>query len=219
MTVIMQTPITIIAADDHGVVCRGLIALLSSESDMRMLATGSDGSQALALCEEHAPNVALLDIVMPDMDGIEATRRIKKLSPQTKIVILTSVEFEQTVLEATQAGALSYLLKDTEPEDLITAIRAAANGESRLSPRIATMLMSAISRRHIDRAPHEDLSDREMQVLLLLAQGLSNALIAGKLDIGEKTVKSHVSNILAKLYLTDRTQAAAYAWRHRLLCD
>jgi NarL family two-component system response regulator LiaR len=139
------------------------------------------------------------------------------LSPRTNIVILTSVETEQTVVEATQAGALSYLLKDTDPDDLVTAIRAAARGESTLSPRIAAMLMNVVSRRRIDRAHHEDLSAREMQVLLLLAQGLSNALIAGKLGIGEKTVKSHVSNILFKLDLSDRTQATAYAWRHRLI--
>jgi len=209
--------ITLIAADDHGVVCRGLNALLSSEQDIKMLATALSGRQAVALSAELSPDVVLMDIVMPDMDGIEATKRIKRSSPHTHIVILTSVETEQTVVEATQAGALSYLLKDTDPDELVAAIRAAARGESTLSPRIATLLMTAMSRRHIDRAFHEELSDREMQVLLLLAQGLSNVLIAEKLGIGEKTVKSHVSNILSKLYLTDRTQATAYAWRHRLL--
>lgn len=213
-----STPfITLIAADDHGVVCRGLTALLSSEKDIKVLATAANGKQAVALSEELSPDIVLMDIVMPDMDGIEATKRIKKLSSRTNIVILTSVETEQTVVEATQAGALSYLLKDTDPDDLVTAIRAAARGESTLSPRIATMLMNVLSRRHIDRAHHEDLSVREMQVLLLLAQGLSNALIAGKLGIGDKTVKSHVSNILFKLDLSDRTQATAYAWRHRLV--
>jgi NarL family two-component system response regulator LiaR len=209
--------ITLIAADDHGVVCRGLNALLSSEQDLKMLATALGGRQAVALCEELSPDVVLMDIVMPDMDGIEATKRIKRSSPHTHIVILTSVETEQTVVEATQAGALSYLLKDTDPDELVAAIRAAARGESTLSPRIATLLMAAMSRRHSERAFHEELSDREMQVLLLLAQGLSNVLIAEKLGIGEKTVKSHVSNILSKLYLTDRTQATVYAWRHRLL--
>jgi len=211
--------ITLIAADDHGVVCRGLIALLSAEGDMQILATAPNGRQAVTLCEEFVPDVALLDIVMPEMDGIEATRLIKQISPRTNIVILSSVETEQTVVEATQAGALSYLLKDTTPEDLIAAIRAAALGESSLSPRIATKLMAAVARRQFDRAPHEELSERETQVLLLIAQGLSNALIADKLGIGEKTVKSHVSNILSKLYLTDRTQAAAYAWRNRLLTE
>jgi NarL family two-component system response regulator LiaR len=209
--------ITLIAADDHGVVCRGLTALFSSEKDIKVLATAANGKQAVALSEEFSPDIILMDIVMPDMDGIEATKHIKKLSPRTNIVILTSVETEQTVVEATQAGALSYLLKDTDPDDLVTAIRAAARGESTLSPRIAAMLMNVVSRRRIDRAHHEDLSAREMQVLLLLAQGLSNALIAGKLGIGEKTVKSHVSNILFKLDLSDRTQATAYAWRHRLI--
>lgn len=209
--------ITLIAADDHGVVCRGLNALLSSEQDIKMLATALGGRQAVALCEELSPDVVLMDIVMPDMDGIEATKRIKRSSPHTHIVVLTSVETEQTVVEATQAGALSYLLKDTDPDELVAAIRAAARGESTLSPRIATLLMTAMSRRHSERPFHEELSDREMQVLLLLAQGLSNILIAEKLGIGEKTVKSHVSNILSKLYLTDRTQATAYAWRHRLL--
>ncbi len=211
--------ITLIAADDHGVVCRGLTALLSSARDIKVLATAPNGKQAVALAAELSPDVVLLDIVMPDMDGIEATRRIKKLSPRTNIVILTSVETEQTVVEATQAGALSYLLKDTDPDELVAAIRAAAHGESTISPRIATMLMTTVSRRHIDRAPHEGLSDREMQVLLLLAQGLSNILIAEKLEIGEKTVKSHVSSILSKLNLTDRTQATVYAWRHRLLTE
>lgn len=212
-----ESKITLIAADDHGVVCRGLAALLSSEQDIKMLAATASGREAVALCAELLPDVVLMDIVMPDMDGIEATKRIKKSSPRTHIVILTSVETEQTVVEATQAGALSYLLKDTDPDELVAAIRAAARGESTLSPRIATLLMTAMSRRHSERAFHEELSDREMQVLLLLAQGLSNVLIAEKLGIGEKTVKSHVSNILSKLYLTDRTQATAYAWRHRLL--
>ncbi|OAI22931.1 DNA-binding response regulator [Methylomonas koyamae] len=208
---------TLIAADDHGVVCRGLNALLSSEQDIKMLATALGGRQAVTLCEELSPDVVLMDIVMPDMDGIEATKRIKRSSPHTHIVILTSVETEQTVVEATQAGALSYLLKDTDPDELVAAIRSAARGESTLSPRVATLLMTSMSRRQSERAFHEELSDREMQVLLLLAQGLSNVLIAEKLGIGEKTVKSHVSNILSKLYLTDRTQATAYAWRHRLL--
>ena len=209
--------ITLIAADDHGVVCRGLTALLSSEQDIKMLATVPSGREAVDLSAVLLPDVVLMDIVMPDMDGIEATKRIKKSSPNIHIVILTSVETEQTVVEATQAGALSYLLKGTDPDELVAAIRAAARGESTLSPRIATLLMTATSRRHIDRPFHEELSDREMQVLLLLAQGLSNVLIAEKLGIGDKTVKSHVSNILSKLYLTDRTQATAYAWRHRLL--
>lgn len=209
--------ITLIACDDHGVVCRGLTALLSSENDIKMLAAPTSCRQAVALSAEFLPDVVLMDVIMPDMDGIEATKHIKKLSPSTQIVILTSVETEQTVVEATQAGALSYLLKDTDPDDLVAAIRAAARGESTLSPRIATLLMTAMSRRNTQRACHEELSDREMQVLLLLAQGLSNALIAEKLNISEKTVKSHVSNILSKLYLTDRTQATAYAWRHQLL--
>jgi NarL family two-component system response regulator LiaR len=209
--------ITLIAADDHGVVCRGLAALLSSEPDIKMLAATASGREAVELSAVLVPNVVLMDIVMPDMDGIEAAKRIKKSSPRTHIVILTSVEIEQTVVEATQAGALSYLLKDTDPDELVTAIRAAARGESTLSPRIATLLMTTLSRRHSDRALHEELSDREMQVLLLLAQGLANVLIAEKLGIGEKTVKSHVSNILSKLYLTDRTQATVYAWRHQLL--
>jgi NarL family two-component system response regulator LiaR len=209
--------ITLIAADDHGVVCRGLKALLSAEKNIKMLAAISSGREAVALSTVLLPNVVLMDIVMPDMDGIEATKRIKKSSPKTQIIVLTSVETEQTVVEATQAGALSYLLKDTDPDELVAAIYAARRGESTLSPRIATLLMTTLSRRHIDRDLHENLSDREMQVLLLLAQGLSNILIADKLGIGEKTVKSHVSNMLSKLYLTDRTQATAYAWRHRLL--
>ncbi|GAB6140647.1 response regulator transcription factor [Methylosoma difficile] len=222
MTHYLESPnpepfITLIAADDHGVVCRGLTALLSSAPDIKMLATTASGREAVELSAVLLPNVVLMDIVMPDMDGIEATKCIKKLSPRTHIVILTSLETEQTVVEATQAGALSYLLKDTDPDELVAAIRAAGRGESTLSPRIATLLMGAMSRRRSDRALHDALSDREMQVLLLLAQGLANLLIAEKLGIGEKTVKSHVSNILSKLYLTDRTQATAYAWRHRLL--
>jgi NarL family two-component system response regulator LiaR len=207
-----MSEITVLIVDDHGVVRQGLRAYLDTQEDISVVGDAPDGAKGVAQSAELAPDVALVDLVMPGMDGIETTRRIKAASPRTQIVILTSVDDDSHVLPAIQAGAISYLLKDVSGEALAEAVRKAARGEAVLHPRVATRLLTAL------RAPAEtdaltQLSAREREVLQLLAQGHSNQKIAELLDIGEKTVKSHVSNILGKLHLADRTQAAVYAWR------
>jgi NarL family two-component system response regulator LiaR len=209
--------ITVIAADDHEVVCRGLTALFSTESTLNLLACATTGRKAVELCKLHQPDIALIDIVMPSPDGIETSRLIRQCSPQTRILILTSFETEHEFLQAMQAGASSYLLKDTQPEVLVAAIRSTANGETVFSPRISSLMAKKMTRPGGDRQLHSFLTERELQVLKLMAMGLSNQNLAGRLQIGEKTVKTHVSNILGKLQVSDRTQAAAYAWRHGLV--
>lgn len=207
-----MSEISVLIVDDHGVVREGLRAYLDTQEDISVVGDAPDGAKAVQQCAEMAPDVALVDLVMPGLDGIETTRRIKAASPRTQIVILTSVDDDSKVLPAIQAGAISYLLKDVSGDALAEAVRKAARGEAVLHPRVATRLLTAL------RAPAEQdaltqLSAREREVLNLLAQGLSNHKIAERLDIGEKTVKSHVSNILGKLHLADRTQAAVYAWK------
>lgn len=151
---------------------------------------------------------------MPGMDGVEATHRIRAASPRTQVVVLTSFHDDARIFPAIQAGALSYLLKDAGPEEVVAAIRRAARGEAVIHPRVAARLVESVRGGHEPRAnPYVDLTEREQEVLRLIAQGLTNAQIAERLSIGEKTVKGHVSNVLSKLSLADRTQAAVYAWR------
>jgi NarL family two-component system response regulator LiaR len=211
----MTEPITLILADDHAMVRRGVRAYLETHADLHIVAEAATGAEAVQLCAEHVPDVVLLDLVMPGMDGVEATRRIKEISPRTHIVILTSYHEDSHVLPAIKAGALSYLLKDISSEELLAAIRQAAQGEAVLHPRIARQLMQSLQAptQTETHNPFAELSQRELEVLQLIAQGLSNAAIGEKLFISEKTVKSHVGNILSKLHLDDRTQAAVYAWR------
>lgn len=213
----MTERITLILADDHAMVRKGLTAFLATASDIEVMAVAECGKDAVIEAKKHAPDVVLLDLFMPDQPAVETVRQIKQVSPRSQIVMVTSHEGDEHVVPTTQAGAISYILKDTTPEDLIGAVRKAAAGESTISPRVAKALVTIVTRSRAshtqDDQPHEDLTDREMEVLHCIAEGLSNADIAGKLNISEKTVKSHVSNILSKLYLTDRTQAAVYAWR------
>jgi NarL family two-component system response regulator LiaR len=209
--------IRVLVVDDHGVVRQGVRAFLQTHGDIAVAAEAQDGASAVARCVEHAPDVALVDLKLPDIDGVEATRRIKAASPRTQVIILTSLDDQRWLLPAIQAGAVSYLLKDAAPDALIGAVRKAARGEAVLHPKVAAQLLEAVRRPEREAEALAPLSQREREVLMLIAQGLSNASIAERLAIGEKTVKSHVSNVLAKLQLADRTQAAVYAWKRGLV--
>ncbi|MBN8524326.1 MAG: response regulator transcription factor [Planctomycetes bacterium] len=217
----MMDRITLILADDHAMVRKGLMAFLATAADIEVVAAASNGMEAIAAARQHAPDVVLLDLFMPDLPAVDTVRRIKRVSPRSQIVMVTSHEGDEHVVPVTQAGAISYILKDTTPEDLISTVRKAATGESTLSPRIAKALISVVAQtRTTDgQTPpyHDDLTEREMDVLRCIAEGLSNMGIAMRLGISEKTVKSHVGNMLSKLYLTDRTQAAVYAWREGIV--
>jgi two-component system, NarL family, response regulator LiaR len=207
--------ITLLITDDHLVVREGLRAFLETQPDLEIIGEAASGEEAIALTREFAPDVALMDLLMPGIGGIEATRQLKKISPRTQVIILTSFHEDSQILPAIQAGALSYLLKDVKPSELITAIRKTARGEVVLHPFVAERLMQALHTRPNSETEGvtTELSKRELEVLRLIAEGISNSNIAERLFISEKTVKSHVSNILSKLHLADRTQAAVYAWR------
>ena len=207
-------PIRIVLADDHEMVRQGIRAFLETESDFAIVGEASDSGGAVALCRDEHPDVALLDLVMPGGGGVAATRGIKAESPNTAVVILTSFDNEASVLPALKAGALSYLLKDVAAEELAEAVRRAARKEATLHPRVAARVVHALRE---PESSDQSLSEREREVLLLIAEGLANQQIATRLGIGEKTVKTHVSNILAKLDLVDRTQVAVWAWRHGLM--
>lgn len=199
--------IKIIIADDHQLVRQGIHNFLSTQEDFNIVGEAVDAPQAARLCALHQPQVALVDLMMPGGGGVAATQQIRTQSPDTQIIILTSFEDEQLIHQVLGAGALSYLLKDVDAAILAAAVRKAALGQAVIHPRIAQRLK---------QTGHADLglSPREKEVLQLMAEGLNNQDIANRLHIGEKTVKSHVSSVLAKLGVNDRTQAAVYAWRH-----
>lgn len=206
-------PIPIVIADDHVLVRQGIRAFLETCDDLVIVAEAEDAASAVAACAEYAPRVALVDLVMPG-GGITATRDIRAACPDTQVVLLTSFEDAQQILAAVQAGALSCVLKDVDADALADTIRRAARGEAVLHPRVAARLVEALGRGEAREARALDsLSQREREVLTLMAEGLSNQRIAERLGIGEKTVKTHVSNVLGKLDVSDRTQAAVYAWR------
>lgn len=205
--------ISVFIVDDHAVVRQGIRAFLQALPDMEVVGEAENGTQAVELALQTAPDVVLMDLVMPDMDGVEATRRVKSASPRTQVVIFTSYYRDEYIFPAIRAGALSYILKDADPAELAEAIRKAAHGEAMINPRVAARLVQEIQGvREEDTNPFAELSERELEVLRLIANGGNNKEIADQLVISEKTVKSHVSNILSKLHLVDRTQAAAYAW-------
>ena len=210
----MTDPITVLLVDDHELVRRGVRAFLETQEGITVVAEAGGGEEAVRLAAEHAPDVALMDLIMPGMDGVEATRRLVARSPRTKVVMLTSYHDDEHIFPAIRAGALSYVLKEVGPDELADAVRKAADGEAVLHPRVAARVVRELhgARRDETNVFHE-LSDRELEVLKLIAEGLSNHDIATRLYVSEKTVKSHVSNILGKLHLADRTQAAVYAWR------
>jgi NarL family two-component system response regulator LiaR len=201
--------------DDHGVVREGLRTYLELVDDLEVIGEAANGLEAVAQVGQHKPDVALMDLVMPEMDGIEATRKIGAVSPSTRVIVLTSFADNEQVFPAIKAGATGYLLKDVSPGDLANAIRAVHDGETYLHPDITKRLVDQLASSSTDPKPTlDELTPRETEVLQLIAQGMSNREIAHDLTISEKTVKTHVSNILSKLHLADRTQAAIYAHRH-----
>ncbi|HEV2457826.1 MAG TPA: response regulator transcription factor [Ktedonobacterales bacterium] len=213
----MET-ITLLIVDDHELVRHGVRTFLARHGDIVVLGEAASGEEALALAADLAPDVALVDLVMPGMDGVEVTRRIKEISPHTQVIVLTSYHEDEHIFPAIRAGARSYLLKDVGTTELADAIRKAARGEAVLHPHVAARLIQDLrGKQHSADAAEPLLSDREREVLRLIADGCSNADIAERLVISEYTVKNHVSNILGKLHLADRTQAAVYAWRSGLV--
>ena len=207
-------PIRVMLVDDHRVVRMGLKAYLSTLPDIQVVGEAGTGEEAVQLASELAPDVVLMDLLMPGMDGVEATRRIKKASPRTQVIVLTSYHEDEHIFPAIRAGALSYVLKDIDPDDLAEAIRRAGVGEAVINPRVAARVVKEL---HGERAEpvnaFTELTDREMDVLRQIAAGKSNHEIAQALVISEKTVKTHITNILSKLHLADRTQAAVFAWQ------
>jgi two-component system, NarL family, response regulator LiaR len=210
--------ISVLIADDHAIVRQGVRAFLETQSDLAVVGEAESGDEAVRLVAELVPDVALIDLVMPGMDGVEAMRQVKRVSPHTQVIALTSYHEDEHIFPALRAGALSYVLKDIRPEELADVVRRAARGESTLHPRVAARVVQDLrSDTHEGVNAFLDLSERELEVLRLIAGGLSNAAIAEKLFISERTVKGHVSNILGKLHILDRTQAAVYAWRQGLV--
>ncbi|QRN83887.1 response regulator transcription factor [Chloroflexota bacterium] len=210
--------ISILLVDDHEVVRQGLRAYLDSQPDFRVIGEASSGEEAVEAAMEYLPDVMLMDLVMSGMGGVEATRKVKDITPRTQIVVLTSYHQDEFIFPALQAGAISYVLKDVMMDDLADAIRKASRGEAVLHPRVAERVIQEINgARGAPFNPFTELTNREMEVLRLIARGMSNSDIAADLFISENTVKGHVSNILSKLQLADRTQAAVYAWEQGLV--
>jgi NarL family two-component system response regulator LiaR len=210
----MNDRISIILVDDHEVVRQGVRAFFEAHAEFEVVGEAKNGAEAVKLTEEHIPNVVLMDLIMPGMDGVEATRLIKNISPRTQVVVLTSYHEDEHIFPALQAGALSYLLKDVEMDDLAEAVKKAALGEAVLNPHVAARVILEIQgNKENEFNPLSDLTNREMEILKLIADGSSNNEIANHLVISMHTVKGHVSNILSKLHLADRTQAAVYAWQ------
>ncbi len=210
--------IRVLLVDDHSLVRQGVRVFLDALPDITVVGEAASGQEALQMVGELAPDVVLLDLVMPGMNGVEVTRQVKRLQPKTQIVVLTSYHDDDFIFPTLRAGALSYVLKDIHARDLAETIRKAARSESVLDPSVATRLVQNLRGEKSD-LPNlfTELSERELEVLRLIAHGLANAAIATHLKISEQTVKGHVSNILSKLHMTDRTQAAVFAWQQGLV--
>jgi DNA-binding NarL/FixJ family response regulator len=198
--------IRVLLAEDHAIVRSGLERLLATTTDIEVVAGAADGEQAVGLAAEHRPDVVLMDLSMPNVDGIEATRRILEQNDEVHVVVLTSISDRGKIEAALDAGAIGYLLKDAEPDEVIRGIRAAARGESPIAPKAARTLLAARGQR-----PELQLSERELDVLRCVAEGLANKVIARRLEISEKTVKAHLTRIYHQIGVTDRTQAALWA--------
>jgi DNA-binding NarL/FixJ family response regulator len=204
--------IRVLVADDHAVVRTGLAQLVRTFEDVELVGAAANGEEAVALAAERSPDVVLMDLEMPVLDGIEATRRIKGAQPEVAIVILTSFSDRERILHALDAGAAGYLLKDAEPDEIRRAVAAAARGEAPLDPRAARALLSARQA----ASPADSLSEREREVLLMVAEGLPNKVIAQRLSISEKTVKAHLTSVFRQIGVSDRTQAALWVERSDL---
>lgn len=206
-----KTKIRILIVDDHAVVRKGIRALLATEEDLEVIGEAVDGQQAVSIYGDLNPDLLLLDLIMPKVNGIEVIKKIKGDHPAAKILVLTSFAADDQVFPAIKAGALGYLLKDTEPEELINAIRQVYLGESSLSPTVARKVLEEVFHPAEKPLSPDPLTRREVDVLQVLAKGKSNRKIAEELSISETTVRTHVSNILGKLHLASRTEAALYA--------
>ena len=210
--------ISLMIVDDHKIVRDGICAYLETVPEIEVIAQAESGSDAVQLAEQLAPDVVLMDLIMPGMDGVEATWRVRQVSPRSKIVILTSFHEDSNIFPAIKAGALSYVLKSIDPEELAETIKSAARGEAVLDSKVASRLMHEYrDDANESMQAYMQLTNREQEVLELIAKGLSNAQIAEQLFISEKTVKSHVSNILSKLHFADRTQVAVFAWKEGIM--
>lgn len=207
--------IRVMLVDDHEMVRMGLAAYLSTEEDIEVIAEASSGEEGVRLAQQLVPDVILMDLVMDGIGGVEATRRVRDLCPACKVIVLTSFIDDEKVYPVIEAGAFSYLLKTSRASEIARAIRAAVAGEPVLESRVAGKIMARFRHRQ-EANPHEQLTPRELEVLKLIGQGKSNQEIADELIIGIKTVKTHVSNILSKLNVDDRTQAAIYVHTHNL---
>jgi NarL family two-component system response regulator LiaR len=214
----MSESVTVLIVDDHSVVREGARAFLEAQADLTVVGEAESGEEAVRQAQALIPDVVLMDLILPGINGIEATRQIKRVSPRSQVIVLTSFYADEHVFPALRAGALSYTLKDIRPSELAEIVRKAARGESVLHPRVAGRLIQDVreAKRAVP-AVFADLTDRELEVLRLIAEGHSNAAIAEQLVLSEKTVKGHVSNILSKLHMDDRTQAAVYAWQQGLM--
>lgn len=212
-------PIKVLLVDDHKIVRQGVRAYLQTLADFEVCGEAASGAEAVTSVETLRPHVVLMDLEMPgNLDGIAATRQIRKLRPETQVIVVTSHHQDEYIFPAVRAGAISYLLKDVEPDELAAAIRKAAQGEAVLDSRVASRIIQELQGIRKDEVnPFTELSEREFEVLRLIAAGKSNAEIAEALVLGESTVKTHISNILKKLHLDDRTQAAVYAWQQGIV--
>ncbi len=209
----MNSKIRILVVDDHAIVREGLCALLRTEPDLEVVGQAADGSEAIAQAKKLQPDVILLDLVMPRTDGVQAIKEIMLDNPQSRILVLTSFAEDDLLFPAIKAGAHGYLLKDSSPQELLQAIKEIHCGQSSLHPAIARKLIAEIQAPPDRNEAVEPLTDREVEILTLLAQGLPNKAIAEKLTLSERTVRTHVTNILSKLHLANRTQAALFALR------
>jgi NarL family two-component system response regulator LiaR len=208
--------IAVVLVDDHAIVRQGLRTYLELQPDIEVVGEASDGREAVGVVRDTLPDIVLMDLVMPNSDGVEATRAITGMAPSTRVIVLTSFSEDEKVFASIKAGAQGYLMKDVLPQDLVKAIRTVYKGEAQLDPEIARKLMHEFTNPQ-PTTPRHDLTERELEVLRLIAHGKTNKDISEDLVLSEKTVKTHVSNILQKLHLSDRTQAAVYALRQKIV--
>lgn len=210
----MAERISVILVDDHEVVRNGMRSYLKTTADFDVIGEAASGEEAIQLVTEHIPDVVLMDVIMPGMDGVVTTREIKKISPRTQVVVLTSFHDDDLIFPALKAGAIAYILKDMKMDKLVDALRRAINGEVTLHPLIANRVLQNLRGENSEEPSfYTDLTERELDVLKLIAKGMTNSQIAEQLVITENTVKGHVSNIISKLHVADRTQVAVYAWQ------